>query len=84
MGTDCPVTPHEQRLEELGHMQRLGTAPLDVWRAATYDAVQLLDRDDIGLLEPGRRADVVAFRGEITSFDGGWQTERSGQWADDL
>ena len=69
MGTDCPVLPHERRLEELGHMHRLGMAPLDVWRAATYDAARLLDRDDIGLFEPGRRADVVALRGEVTSFD---------------
>jgi imidazolonepropionase-like amidohydrolase len=29
-----------------------------------------VDRDDVGLLEPGRRADLVALRGEITSFDG--------------
>ena len=70
MGTDCPVIPHERRLEELGHMHRLGMAPLDVWRAATYDAARLLNRDDIGLLEPGRRADVVALRGEVTSLDG--------------
>jgi imidazolonepropionase-like amidohydrolase len=69
MGTDCPVTPHERRLEELGHMHRLGMAPLDVWRAAAYDAARLLDRDDIGLLEPGRRADLLALRGEVTSFD---------------
>jgi imidazolonepropionase-like amidohydrolase len=69
MGTDCPVLPHERRLEELGHMHRLGMAPPDVWRAATYDAARLLDRDDIGLFEPGRRADVVALRGEVTSFD---------------
>jgi imidazolonepropionase-like amidohydrolase len=70
MGTDCPVTPRGRRLEELGHMHRLGMAPLDVWRGATYDAARLLDRDDIGLLEPGRRADVVALRGEVTRFDG--------------
>lgn len=70
MGTDCPVMAHERRLEELGHMHRLGMAPLDVWRAATYDAARLLDRDDIGLLEPRRRADVVALRGEVTSLDG--------------
>ena len=45
-------------------------APLDVWRAATYDAARLLDRDDIGLLEPRRRANVVALRGEVMSLDG--------------
>ena len=69
MGTDCPMMPHERRLEELGHMHRLGMAPPDVWRAATYDAARLLDRDDIGLLEPGRRADIVALRGQVTSLD---------------
>lgn len=68
MGTDCPVVPHERRLEELAHMARLGMRPSQVWRSATYDAARLLNRDDIGLLDAGRRADIVALRGDVTDF----------------
>jgi imidazolonepropionase-like amidohydrolase len=69
MGTDCPVTAHERRLEELAVMHRLGLDPAGVWRAATSDAARLLDRPDLGLLEVGRRADVVAVAGDPWSFD---------------
>ena len=69
MGTDSPVAPHDRRLEELALMHRLGLDAVGVWRAATSDAARLLDRDDLGLLEPGRRADVVAVEGDPWSFD---------------
>jgi imidazolonepropionase-like amidohydrolase len=69
MGTDCPVVPHEKRLDELALMKRLGMAPMQIWRAATYDAARLLDRTDIGLLEPTRRANIVAVQGDLESFE---------------
>lgn len=69
MGTDCPVTPHERRLEELLLMHKLGMDAAGVWRACTSDAARLLDRPDLGLLEAGRRADVVAVAGDPWSFD---------------
>ena len=69
MGTDCPVTPHGRRLEELAVMHRLGMVPPAVWRACTSDAARLLGRTDIGLIEAGRRADVVAIEGDPWAFD---------------
>ena len=70
MGTDCPVVPHARRLEELALMHRLGMDAAGVWRTSTSDAARLLDRSDLGALEPGRRADVVAVEGDPWSFDG--------------
>jgi imidazolonepropionase-like amidohydrolase len=70
MGTDCPMVPHERRLEELEHMHRLGMTTAQVWRAATFDAARLLDRHDLGLIEPGRRADIVAVRGDLADLTG--------------
>jgi imidazolonepropionase-like amidohydrolase len=70
MGTDCPATPHERRLEELTLMGDLGMAPRDVWRAATTDAADLLDRDDLGRLRPGATGDVVAIRGSLDDLHG--------------
>jgi imidazolonepropionase-like amidohydrolase len=69
MGTDCPVVPHEQRLRELRLMRDVGMGVFDVWRSATLEAARLLDRDDLGALEPGSRADVVAISGDVTDLD---------------
>jgi imidazolonepropionase-like amidohydrolase len=68
MGTDCPVAPHERRLDELALMHRLGLDAAGVWRACTSDAARLLGRSDLGLLEAGRRADVVAVEGDPWAF----------------
>lgn len=70
MGTDCPMLSHEHRLEELAAMHWLGLDAAGVWRSATSEAAKLLDRDDLGRLETGRRADVVAIDGDPWSFDG--------------
>jgi adenine deaminase len=39
-----------------------GMAPMDALRCATLQAALRLKRDDLGLLAPGRRADIVLFR----------------------
>ena len=69
MGTDCPASPHEGRLGELRIMEQLGMSATAVWRAATSDAAELLDRDDLGRIQPGRIADIVALRGDPMSFE---------------
>lgn len=69
MGTDCPVVPHEERLGELRLMRDVGMGVFDVWRSATIEAARLLDRDDLGALEPGRRADLVAISGDVTDLE---------------
>jgi adenine deaminase len=41
-----------------------GIRPARALRAATGTAAELLGRKDIGVLEPGRAADIVAMRGD--------------------
>lgn len=67
-GTDCPVSPHGTNLDEFVEMQSLGMDPRDVIRSATSVAADLLGRDDIGILEPGRRADLVLVDGDGFDF----------------
>jgi imidazolonepropionase-like amidohydrolase len=45
-------------------MVRLGMKPLAALRAATSSDAQLLDRNDLGTLEPGKLADVVGVPGD--------------------
>lgn len=55
MGTDCPVSPHGTNLGELALLQELGMSPEEALAAATGRAADLLGRDDLGILAPGRR-----------------------------
>jgi imidazolonepropionase-like amidohydrolase len=66
MGTDSGVGPHGHNLEELELMvANSAMSPLDAWVATTSSAAALLGvADDLGTLEPGKRADVVLVRGE--------------------
>ena len=71
MGTDCPVSPHGTNLTELVLMAEAGLPPAEVLKAATSSAARLLRLDDeLGALEPGKRADVVVLSGDPFSFDG--------------
>lgn len=44
-----------------------GIAPLRALRAATSVAAELLNRDDLGVIEVGRLADLVAMPGDPLS-----------------
>ena len=44
-------------------MVRLGLSPVGAVQAATVRAAECLGRDDVGALEPGRLADLVAVPG---------------------
>ncbi|MDT7550075.1 MAG: hypothetical protein QOE84_2469 [Actinomycetota bacterium] len=71
MGTDCPVSPHGTNLTELGLMVEAGLSPGEALTAATSSAARLLRLDqELGSLEPGKRADVVVVGGDPLSFDG--------------
>lgn len=44
--------------------------PMDAWVAATANAARLLGvQDELGTLEPGKRADVVLFDGDPTDLE---------------
>ncbi len=66
MGTDSGVTPHGQNLEELQHMADLGMSVQQVFESSTRIAAELMGvQDEVGTLEPGKRADVVVFDGAM-------------------
>ena len=71
MGTDAPVWPHGRNLEELARMQQAGMPPLETWRSATLVAARLMRLDDeLGSLEPGKRADLVVLAGDPEDLTG--------------
>lgn len=63
-GTDAGVSPHGRNAEEFVLMVKYGMTPGDAIKAATLNAAELLGiADEVGSLEPGKRADLVAVRG---------------------
>ncbi len=65
MGTDTGVTPHGENLAELALMVEGGMTPNQALVATTRTAAELMGLDDeLGTLEPGKRADLVIVRGD--------------------
>ncbi|MBL8266958.1 metal-dependent hydrolase family protein [Steroidobacter sp.] len=63
-GTDSGVYPHGRNAREFGYMVEAGVPAVEAIRSATQNAADLLDRSkDIGSLQPGRFADIVAVQG---------------------
>jgi imidazolonepropionase-like amidohydrolase len=70
MGTDCPVAPHGTNLRELELMATNGFTPEQALVAATSGAAELMGlEDELGTVEPGKRADVVVVDGDPYAFD---------------
>lgn len=64
-GTDAGVFPHGENAGEFALMVEAGMSPAGALLAATRNAADALGlRDDIGTVEPGKRADLVAVRGD--------------------
>jgi imidazolonepropionase-like amidohydrolase len=69
MGTDSGVTPHGQNVRELELMVAGGMTPVQALVATTQTAARLLGlEDELGTLEPGKRADVVVVAGDPYDF----------------
>jgi imidazolonepropionase-like amidohydrolase len=65
MGTDTGVTPHGQNLRELELMVEYGMTPTQALVATTSTAAELMGlEEELGTLEPGKRADVVVMEGD--------------------
>ena len=62
-GTDQGVAPHGENAAEFVYMVEAGMPAATALQAATYNAAQVLAVSDLGQLEPGFRADVVAVEG---------------------
>ncbi|MFE2092530.1 amidohydrolase family protein [Streptomyces sp. NPDC059460] len=73
MGTDCGIAEHGTNLRELAYLVEYGMTPMGAIKAGTSEAAELIGlADELGTLEPGKRADVVIARGnpleDITSL----------------
>ena len=64
-GTDAGVFPHGENAGEFRLLVDVGMSPTDAILAATREAAKVLHRtDEIGSVEPGKVADLVAVRGD--------------------
>jgi len=67
-GTDSGVSPHGDNAREFEIMVEYGMEPVAAIRSATVMASRLIDRDhDLGTIEAGKLADIVAVAGDPTS-----------------
>src|SRR5215472_953546 len=60
-GTDAGVYPHGDNAKQFFYMVKYGMTPAQAIRAATSSAADLIGRaKDVGTLEPGKFADIIA------------------------
>ncbi len=65
-GTDSGIYPHGDNARQFAWMVRYGMTPVQAIQSATLNAAEALGRDDLGVLEAGRAADVIAVAGDPT------------------
>lgn len=63
-GTDCGMFPFSHGILEFQAMVKAGLSPSRALKAATSIAAELLSRDELGVLAPGKLADIVAMPGD--------------------
>lgn len=67
-GTDQGVAPHGDNGLEFAYMVEAGMPPMEAIQSATIEAARLLGMDDqLGTVEPGKLADLVAVPGDPTA-----------------
>ncbi|MDT0615037.1 metal-dependent hydrolase family protein [Streptomyces lancefieldiae] len=69
-GTDAGMFPHAENWKEFPTMVSTGITPARALKAATSGAAELLELDDLGVLAPGKTADIIAMPGDpFTDID---------------
>ncbi len=63
-GTDAGVHPHGDNGKQFAVMVRYGMTPVQAIQAATVNAAEALGSKDVGVIEKGRYADLVAVAGD--------------------
>ena len=64
-GTDSGVSYHGDNAKEFIYMVEAGMKPIDAIRSATINAAEMLGIDDqLGTIEPGKVADIIAVTGD--------------------
>lgn len=63
-GTDMGVGPHGDNAREFIYMVEAGIPAAEALQAATVHAAEVLGVDDQGVIEAGKRADIVAVPGD--------------------
>jgi len=64
-GTDAGIFPHGDNAKQLAVYVKFGMTPAQAIRSATSVAAELLGRThDVGTLQAGRYADLIAVRGD--------------------
>ena len=64
-GTDAGVYPHGDNAKQFFYMVKFGMTPAQAIRTATSSAADLIGRaKDVGTIEPGKYADIIAVTGD--------------------
>ncbi len=66
-GTDAGVYPHGDNARQFRWMVKYGMTPTEAIQAATVNAAEALGRNDRGVIEAGRFADLIAVPGDPTA-----------------
>ncbi len=65
-GTDAGIYPHGDNAKQFATMVRYGMTPAQAIQAATINSAEALGRKDVGVIEAGRYADLIAVDGDPT------------------
>jgi imidazolonepropionase-like amidohydrolase len=64
-GTDAGVSKHGRNADEFELLVKFGMPPAEAIKAATINAADLLGLSaEVGTLEPGKSADLIAVKGD--------------------
>ncbi len=66
-GTDAGIYPHGMNAMQFATMVKYGMTPLQAIQSATVNASEALASKDVGVIEAGRFADMVAVAGDPTA-----------------